>query len=438
MSFALFLLLNAVLLIRPEELFPDLAGLRLYLIVIVLCTAVSILDVLQQLSLESLIRNPITTCVLGVLLSVVVSLVFRGMIGEGLDVGGEIGKVILYYLLFVAVVNTPQRFRLFLGAIVALAAVQTTLSLLQYHEYIDVEALRPLERMGEEDPDTGEIINAFTQLRASGIYQDPNDLCLILSTGILCCLARAVTAAGLLTRIAWLLPIGIFGYAIVLTQSRGGLLGLLAGLFVLLCMKLGPRRGAILGLIGLPLIVLAIGGRQADINTSASDTANQRFQLWSEGMTLIWINPITGIGVGQFADEVRHVAHNSFVQAYVETGLFGGTLFTCAFAFAIVGVWLLPREPEFANRSVAFQRLQPFVVAMIVAYAAGLFSLTRNFVVPTYMMLGLCAAYTRLALPATPAAYRLSATRLRQMVIVGIFGLAFLKVITTVMVKYGS
>ena len=29
MDFALFVLLNAVLLLRPEELFPDVAGLRI-------------------------------------------------------------------------------------------------------------------------------------------------------------------------------------------------------------------------------------------------------------------------------------------------------------------------------------------------------------------------------------------------------------------------
>ena len=37
MNFVLFLILNALLLIRPEELVPDLAGARLYLITIVAC-----------------------------------------------------------------------------------------------------------------------------------------------------------------------------------------------------------------------------------------------------------------------------------------------------------------------------------------------------------------------------------------------------------------
>jgi O-antigen ligase len=436
MNFALFLLLNAVLLIRPEELLPDIAGLRLYLIVMALCLVASAPGLVRQLTLQSLVENPITVCVLGLLAAVLTSLVFRGMIGYGLDVAGEFAKVVLYYLLFLAVVDTPRRFRLFLGAIVALAVVLTTLSLLQYHEYIDVEALRPLERRADVDPETGEAAT-FTQLRASGIYNDPNDFCLLLTTGIVCCLGLAATSASVPVRLAWLCPIGVFGYAIVLTQSRGGLLGLLVAIFTLLCMKLGPRRGAILGAICLPLLVLAIGGRQADINTSVDDTAQSRFQLWAEGLTLLWQNPITGIGAGEFVEEVGQVAHNSFVQAYVETGLFGGTLFLCAFVFAAVGVLLIPRQPTFANRSATIRGLQPFVVAMVVGYAAGLYSLTRNMVVPTYMTLALAATYTRIALPSVPDAYRLSPVRLRQMLVFGFAGLVFLKLFTQSMVQFG-
>lgn len=434
MNFALFLLLNAILLIRPEELIPDIAGLRLYLIVIVLCIVTSLPEIIEQFSFDSIARNPITFCVLGLLAAVFLSLGLRGQVGYAVDVAAEFAKVVVYYLLFVGVINSPRRLRTFLVAIVGLSAFLTTMSLLQYHEYIDIEAIRPLERRGEIDPDTGEAAT-FLQLRASGIYNDPNDLCLILTTGTLSCLALSATSWGFLVRLAWLAPIGLFGYAIILTQSRGGLLGLLAGLFVLLCIKLGPRRGALLGSVAFPLLVLAIGGRQSEIN--AGGTAQSRFQLWAEGLTQLWQNPITGIGSGEYVEEVGHVAHNSFVQAYVETGLLGGTLFLSAFVFAGVGILSIHRQPTFDNRSVAFRGLQPFVIAMIVGYAAGLYSLSRNLVVPTYMMLGLAAAYTRIALPATPADYQISGKRLRQMAVLGIVGLVVLKAFTTVFVSWG-
>src|SRR5207302_81154 len=46
MSFALFIVLNAVLLIRPEDLLPEIAGTRLYLIVIALNVIVALPDLI--------------------------------------------------------------------------------------------------------------------------------------------------------------------------------------------------------------------------------------------------------------------------------------------------------------------------------------------------------------------------------------------------------
>ena len=73
MNFLLFLLLNAILLIRPEELFPDIAGLRLYLIAVVLCTALSLQRLQELLSLESLRNRPVAVCVLLFFASTIVS-----------------------------------------------------------------------------------------------------------------------------------------------------------------------------------------------------------------------------------------------------------------------------------------------------------------------------------------------------------------------------
>ena len=275
----------------------------------------------------------------------------------------------------------------------------TTLSLLQYHEYIDVEALRPLERRGEVDPDSGEAAT-LTQLRASGIYNDPNDLCLILTTGSVCCLALSVTAANLLTRIVWLIPIGAFGYATVLTQSRGGLLGLFAAVFVLLCLKFGPRRGAIRALIALPLALVAIGGRQADLNTEGEDTAQSRMRLWAEGLSLLWQNPITGIGAGEFDEEVGQVAHNSFLQAYVETGLLEGP-FSSAPSYWPASSALSQSTARIPSTFRSF-RHAPVCRCNDCRLRCRIVFLSRNMVVPTYMILAMGAAYINLALPIKP------------------------------------
>src|SRR5262245_3633010 len=436
MTFWLFLLLNAVLLIRPEELAqgPD-QPVRLYLIVISLCLAAAAPRLAGHLSPRSLADRPITVCVLGLLGAVVLSLVIRGFWGNALEEGGEFAKVVAYYMLLVAVVDSPDRFRQLLGWLVALVVAVAAVGLAQFYGYIDIEVMRPIEQWMFDEL-TGEGFNS-PRLRSVGIFNDPNDLCLILTTGILACLARSATATRPLARLLWLAPIGLFGYAIMLTQSRGGLLGLSAGLFALAFVRLGPKRGIPLGGGGHLGLLAVFAGRQTEFTLSGEDTSQERLRLWAEGFSLMWRNPITGIGVGEFVEELGLVAHNSFIQGFVETGLVGGILFFGAFFLAAVGLYRLPRYAPYWAQDQDFTALRPFVFAMVIGYAAGAFSLSRNYVIPTYLVLGLAAAYIAICLPDPPDEYRSTRRTWIKVILVGIGALVCLKVLTQSLVQFG-
>src|SRR4030095_1251123 len=98
MNFVLCLFLNAILLVRSEELFPDIAGLRLYLIVILLCTATSLPRLVELLSPRALCSRPIAVCVLVFFASTIASLLVHGRIEDAfLDFGPEFAKVVLFY-----------------------------------------------------------------------------------------------------------------------------------------------------------------------------------------------------------------------------------------------------------------------------------------------------------------------------------------------------
>src|SRR5947209_8006528 len=107
MGFVLFVLLNAVLFIRLEELWPESAGLRLYLIVISLAALLSLPDVLHHLRPSEIAKRPITVCVFGLFLATALSLLARGRGDDAAELVPEFGKVVVYYLLMVSVVNTP-------------------------------------------------------------------------------------------------------------------------------------------------------------------------------------------------------------------------------------------------------------------------------------------------------------------------------------------
>src|SRR5262245_501802 len=185
MSFALFIVLNAVLLIRPEELWPEIAGLRLYLIVMSLYLAATAQRLANQLSPHTLAQRPITVCVLGLLVAVALSLLARGRVDEATEFVPEFAKVVAFYLLLVAVVDTPSRLRTFIGWLVVFVVVLAVLGLLQYHDYIDIEAIKPIVDR-RDNRETGETVEVL-RLCSTGIFNDPNDLCLILVFGSVCC-----------------------------------------------------------------------------------------------------------------------------------------------------------------------------------------------------------------------------------------------------------
>ena len=431
MSFALFLLLNAILLIRPEDFLPDLAGTRLYLIIIAINLFVSLPSFVAQFRPEKLVRRPITVCVLGLLVAAFLSQAVHGQVGVAVDFVSEFAKVVAYFLLFIAVVNTPGRLRAFIGFLVALIVVVALLGVLQMHEVIDYEALKPVMQQ-QYDPEVGEMV-AVPRLCGPGVFNDPNDICLVLSLGILCCLYRAATATNNFFSALWLAPIALYGYAIVLTKSRGGLLGLLAGLGALMISKYGWRRAMPLVIVGLPALVFAIGGRQSNISLGSDDTGHARVMLWAAGLSELFSKPayiVTGIGTGEYSDAAGgQVAHNSFVHAYVELGMLGGTLFLTGFALAIRMLYAL-RPVDHPVVSPEFAKTLPFVMAMIVAGAAGMYSLSRNYQVPTYMYLAIAESFLLMAMPAPPAAFRVSQTWVKQTTALGVGGLVFLKLFT--------
>jgi hypothetical protein len=107
----------------------------------------------------------------------------------------------------------------------------------------------------------------------------------------------------------------------------------------------------------------------------------------------------------------------------------GGSLFLCAFVLAVRMLYSLRRE-ERPNIPFSLASFQPFILAMVVGYAAGMYSLSRAYIVPTYMCLGIAQAYLGLALPNPPVQFRLSPVWLKQTILIGAGGLVFLKFFT--------
>src|SRR4029077_4965563 len=128
-----------------------------------------------------------------------------------------------------------------------------------------------------------------------------------------------------------------------------------------------------------------------------SGTGQSRIQLWDEGLYLFRKSPmLLGLGYDKCAEYIGHVAHNSYVHAFVERGLVGGVLFFGAWYYALTTVYRLGSD-RIQVIDPELRRIRPYLFAMLVSYAAGMMSLTENYIVPTWTMLGLATAFVRLA-----------------------------------------
>jgi O-antigen ligase len=396
-AFALFILVNASLFIRPAEFVPAIEGWPIYAVLATLALLAALPQVLAQLTRSTLVERPITACVVTIFCATILSHLTFPSIWHARTAGTEFFKLLLYHLLLVAVIDSAERLRRFLACLVLLGVVVTTLALLQYHGYLDIPALAEVQH-GYTDSATGEH-STVVRLVSTGIFNDPNDLCLLLVFTMAACVYGLDAASPTLFRYCcWAAPLILFAYALTLTQSRGGFLGVLAAVVVLIWTRLGWRKGLPIASIALPVMFFLYSGRQTDLAMD-DGTAQERVQLWSQGLTLFRRAPVFGIGYGQFVEEIGKVAHNSFVHTFAELGFLGGTAFLGAFALAFRTV----QQTRAASTESEITRLRPYLLAIITGYAVGMLSLSRAYVVPTYLVLALAVAYSQIA-RAAPAA----------------------------------
>jgi O-antigen ligase len=252
--------------------------------------------------------------------------------------------------------------------------------------------------------------------------------------GIILCLSWFGDRSWGLLRVLWLMPIPLFGYALSLTQSRGGLIGVVVGVLVLFHARFGWKIALTLAVFSSPGFLLLSGTRQGNFGLDEG-TGQDRVQLWSDGIALFKESPLTGVGLGQYAEQVHQVAHNSFVHAFVELGIFGGMLFTGAVYLAGWSLYRLA-SPEVRFVNAEMGRLRPYLLAMVGAYTGGMLTLSRGYVVPTYLVLGLVAAYVSTAVRPTLAVLHCDTRLAGRIVVVAVCSLVLIIVATRVLVQF--
>lgn len=393
MDFALFLLATAVLFLRPQDFIPEAATLPVYLCVLLVASVASVGAIFRQASPSAVQRRPITVCVAGLLVAAMLSHLSHGMMWGVRKAGIDFAMILVYYLLAVAVVNTPQRLQRLLTSLAIFAVIISTLALLQYHGAITLPEQTVVQQ--REMDETGEENIIIPRLCGTGLFNDPNDLCLLLIIGMGVGAFHVTNPNGGAGRLLWLAPLALFLYALAMTQSRGGLLAFLVAVFVLFHARFGTLKAVAIAGLALPVLMACFAGRQTSF-TAGTEAGQDRIELWREGMVLFKESPLFGIGYSLFEDHAHLVAHNSYVHCYAELGFLGGTLFLGAFLVALLTLYKVGR-PGAVIADPALARLRPYLLAMVAGYATGMMFLSRAYIPPTYLMLAVTTAFVFLA-----------------------------------------
>ncbi len=138
-------------------------------------------------------------------------------------------------------------------------------------------------------------------------------------------------------------------FATVVAASRGGFVGLAAAcLFGVARSKQRVRTLILMSLLVPAMLVLPSSPIKRLFQPAPADvgSADIRTALWSTGLQMIADNPITGVGLGNFkpvlkfyvGDELRNVAHNSFVEITAEMGIPAALIFLTMLGTALVSL----------------------------------------------------------------------------------------------------
>jgi hypothetical protein len=334
--------------VRPQEAFPILQKVPF----LHLFTALAVLGYIIDVRLRRLqpIGCPTLAWILGFILWAIMceaAIVPDHLIGKTIE-------LLILFALYGTIAHGIQRFRTF--QTVAAAVCMTMLFIIGVcviqglsdkqcigGEEADGEMLGSPDgricemneqcRIGAPDPSLEyrcehvgplDTFSVQERVRYRGDLQDPNEVSLATAAGGFAILiAFGIRKRGL-TRLLSIIGAFVVVVGIVMTQSRGGLIGAMLVPGAFLVRKYGVK--VIIPALCVAVPVMMFGARSG---ADADQSTEMRYEAWATGLDMFKHSPIFGVGPGQFGQHNYLTAHNSFVLTLGEMGMIGMFLFVC-------------------------------------------------------------------------------------------------------------
>jgi O-antigen ligase len=324
LAFRALLAFTFVLFLRPQDQLPILQVLHLADITAIFALVALVAGRLGR-GAPVIRLTPELMLVFGLGAIMVVTAPFSVWPGGALSVFIDLySKVILVFLLIVNTVTTRRRFERFTQIVVLGTAYIALRAVIDYARGVNlIEGGRVTGSVG-------------------GLFGNPNDMALSMVAFLPLALVLALDRSRPVVRMLALVGAPAIAAAIIFSKSRGGTVGLVVMLAVLLfrLRRVRPRVAlavVALAVAALPLLPTTFVTRMSSIVNAEEDATGSREArktLMREGLNAFLANPILGVGAGQFKnyrpeyrEEAWRETHNAVLQVAAELGLGGVLIF---------------------------------------------------------------------------------------------------------------
>jgi len=237
------------------------------------------------------------------------------------------------------------------------------------------------------------------------IFANPNDLAALTLLQLSMALALLQREPKGWPRLAAVAGLFVLPVVILLTQSRGAIIGLAVfALFVLF----GQRKQRRLRTVGIFVAVAGVififapasvwdrlGGLRNATDTEQLDkvdqegSAEQRFEIWKVARTVFADNPVIGVGVGAYASahyeyarsgrfkptaRGRKDAHSTYLTLLAETGVLGFVLSMSLFGVVVLRAERVRRRARRVALLEAAQQILYLEVGLLAFFTAAIFA----------------------------------------------------------------
>jgi hypothetical protein len=258
------------------------------------------------------------------------------------------------------------------------------------------------------DPDVLAMRPDLRRLEVVGVSLDANDFGAILATAFPLALWLSVGSAG--RRIFWTGAAAVMVLAIVPTQSRGSMLGMLAGATVVIgAGARGWRRILTFLLVGAGAAAFLYMAVKSGASDRFGDFSGDDYNLTNEGRIFFWkqgmvwmIKRPWGFGINNFPlyfgmlNGPERAAHSTWVQYGMELGVAGLATFVTLCYTLVKGLRLMRRDAVAARHVHPDAEVLEIQAGHMLAVMAGVLVtgtfLSNAYYPMMYMALGMCAA----------------------------------------------